>query len=228
MSNISGRIFTTSLKPAKTPDEIREFVSRLTGTATIYAITHDKDSDANTGELVESHTHYLIEYDTPRKITTIANLFEVESNFVEVVKSKKAMLRYLTHMDDSEKYQYSADEVITNSPIPYNDVILGQNMSDKEIAQYISEGRGAELLGIVSASKLRTIQSFLTFERQGKIFQEVRKLSDKIDTMSGALMEIQSIAQDFQLGFTKSAEKLIPYLEKIGKIAERALLNSNK
>lgn len=228
MSNISGRIFTTALKPAKTPEEIKEFVSRLTGTATIYAITHDKDVDANTGEIVESHTHYLIEYDTPRKITTIANLFEVESNFVEVVKSKKAILRYLTHMDDSEKYQYSSDEVITNSPIPYNDVILGQNMSDKEIAQYISESRGAELLGIVSASKLRTIQSFLTFERQGKIFQEVRKLSDKIDTMAGALLDIKLIAEDFQLGFTKGAESLIPHLKRISEIAERALTKSLK
>ena len=84
------------------------------------------------------------------------------------------------------------------------------------------------MLGIVSASKLRTIQSFLTFERQGKIFQEVRKLSDKIDTMSGALLEIKTIAEDFQLGFTKGAESLIPHLKRISEVAERALTKSLK
>jgi hypothetical protein len=225
MSNISGRIFTTSLKPAKTPDEIKEFVSRLTGTATIFAITHDKDSDSNTGEIVDSHTHYLIEYDTPRKITTIANLFGVESNFVEVVKSKKAMLRYLTHMDDSEKYQYSPDEVITNSPIPYSDVVLGQNMSDKEIAKYIAEGRGSELLGMVSASKLRTIQSFISYERDGLVFKELRKMNDKIDNMTDSLHKIKEIAEDFQLGVASAGKALIP---KIQELTDSIILISKK
>ena len=93
---IQGRVFTCSLKPAWSEIAIEDFVNSLTGTCVVHAITHDKDSDEN-GEVLEAHTHFLVEYDTPRKLQTVANLFGVEPNFVEVVKSKKAMLRYLTH-----------------------------------------------------------------------------------------------------------------------------------
>ena len=213
---IQGRVFTCSLKPAWSEIAIEDFVNSLTGTCVIHAITHNKDTDEN-GEVIEAHTHFLVEYETPRKLQTVANLFDVEPNFVEVVKSKKAMLRYLTHMDDSDKYQYEHDLVITNSPIAYSDLILGQNLNDKDIAQYIMDGRGAELFGVVSASKLRTIQAFLTYDRQGKMFQQMREMNDKLNITVESLGKILDIAEDFQLGVVKFGEKVVPELRKFGE-----------
>ena len=224
---ISGRVWTTSLKPAWHDIAIEEFVNSMKGTATIHAITHDKDSDEN-GEIVEAHTHFLVEYDTPRKLQTLANLFNVAPNFVEPVKSKKAMLRYLTHMDDGEKYKYPAERVISNSPIAYSDLVLGQSLSDKEIAQYLMDGRGFELLGVVSATKLRTIQSFLSFDRNGKMYEEMRKMNEKLEVATTALTEIHEIAKDFQLGVVKMGEKMIPQIEKIYKLGEAALKRVGK
>lgn len=224
---IQGRTFTISVKPAHHEATIEAFCDSMKGTAYVYAITHDRDTNEETGELIESHTHYLLEYETPRKLQTIANLFEVEANFVEVVKSKKAMLRYLIHLDSPDKFQYEPEQVISNNPIAFKDLIMGQNLTDKEIAEYIVNGKGADLLGVVSASKLRTIQSFLSFDRQGKLFQEMRKMNDKMDLMTDSLKQIHEIAADFQLGFTKSATQLIPYFKNIGDrltaITEKAL-----
>ena len=218
---LTARVFIASLKPAWSLEKMQKFVNSMTGTALVYMINHDKDKNSETGEIIENHTHLLIQYETPRKPSTVANLFEVESNFIEVCKSKKASLRYLTHLDDKEKYQYDSVEVIHNNTVSYDDLIRGQNLSDKEIAKYLMESRGMELLGVVSSTKLRTIQSFINSERSNKAYvmmkrlhEEMDKQSEVLETMSKSLTDINEIVKDFQIGFTNGAKKLIPYLQK--------------
>ena len=217
----TARVFIASLKPSWSKEKMQKFVDSMKGTSLVYMINHDRDKNLETGEIIENHTHMLIEYQTPRKISTVANLFEVESNFIEICKSKKASLRYLTHLDDREKYQYNSDEVIHNNTVSYDDLIKGQNLSDKEIAKYLMESRGMELLGVVSSSKLRTIQSFINSERSNKAYVMMKRLHEEMDrqaialeTMNQSLLEINEIAKDFQIGFTNGAKSLIPYLKK--------------
>lgn len=204
---MTGRAFSASLKPAWSPERIQDFNQRLEGTATVFIINHDKDKD-NEGNDIEVHTHILIEYDTPRKISTVANLLEVEPNFIEVVRNKKAMLRYLTHLDDKDKYQYEPSEVYTNSASEYSKLILGASMSDKDIADYILQGRGIELLGVVSSSKLRTIQSFLHFDATNQQTRMIRELKTKIDTMGETLETIGNIAVGFSTALDMSVKDL--------------------
>lgn len=175
---ITARTYSASLKPSWTSEEISDLANKMVGTAIVFGITHDKDIDDN-GELVEAHTHLLIDYETPRKISTVSNLLGVAENFIEVVKNKKGFLRYLTHMDEVDKYKYSSSEVITNSDISYELVLLGNNMTDRDIADYIIQGRGLELMGLVSSSKLRTIQAFVHYDQSNSILSEVRALREQ-------------------------------------------------
>lgn len=221
MSN-TGRVFTASLKPAWNIEKIEKFNAKHVGTAEVWIINHDKDTNEK-GEIIEVHTHVLIAYPNPRKLSTIANLLECPDNFVELVKSKPAMLRYLTHMDDPDKFQYSHDEVKTNSSVAYKDQIQGNQMSDKEIASMIANGQGYDLLGVVSASKLRTIQSFLAFDQQGKMFQQVREMNNRLEGMEQAIMSIKAIAEDFQLGVANSGKAIADQFLRIANIAEQAL-----
>jgi hypothetical protein len=229
---MTGRVFTASLKPAWTTEDLEQFCSSLIGTAIVWAITHDKDFDSDTGELIESHTHILLEYDTPRKITTVANLLKVAPNFVELVKSKKAFIRYLTHMDDPDKHQYDHSEIITNSSVAYQDVILGQNLSDKEIASYIMSGRGIELMGVVSASKLRTIQAFLHFDRTGAIQREIEKLNDKLQMVTDVVINIDGILNAFREGLMNTGiqmkEGLNQIANEISKVNQIAKARATK
>jgi len=179
MSEIQSRAFTTSQKPAWSKEKIAKFLKEVAGSCEVYAITHDKDTD-DEGQIIASHTHFVLLYDTPRKISTVARLFDTEINFVEQVKSTKAILRYLTHLDDSDKFQYDPKEVITNSKISYDITIMGNSLSDKEIAHMIHEGRGMELMGVVSVNKLRTIQAFLQYDRSGKIHAEIKAMADVV------------------------------------------------
>jgi hypothetical protein len=175
---MTGRTFTASLKPAWDTDKITSFLQEMEGVATCWIINHDKDSDEN-GELCEAHTHIIIDYETPRKLTTISNLLQVETNFIELVKNKKKMLRYLTHKDDADKYQYQDNEVMTNNDTNYALTIIGNTLSDRDIADFIIQGRGLELMGVVSSSKLRTIQAFVHYDQSNSILSEVRALREQ-------------------------------------------------
>ena len=229
---MTGRNFTASLKPAWNTEKINKILQDLTGTATVWVINHDKDIDTETGELIENHTHILLEYETPRKIGTVANLLEVEPNFIELVKSKKALIRYLTHKDDTDKYQYDDQEVMTNSTIKYADYVMGSNLSDKEIAQYIAEGRGMDLFDVVSMTKLRTIQAFLQFDRTGMMAREISMMRNKLDTMGTALDNINAIATDFQMaaakGLTSMNNAMSRIADEIAKVNEARGITTKK
>lgn len=218
---MNGRTFTASLKPAWEQQKIDEFLLQMQGTATVYIINHDKDTN-KLGELIEKHTHVYIDYPTPRKITTVSNLLGVEPNFIELVKNKKGFLRYLTHKDEEEKHKYSDDEVYTNNSVSYTAILLGNQLSDKEIAEYLIQGRGIELLGVVSSGKLRTIQSFLHFDSANMQLKEIRALNAKIDAVGRTLNELQLLAESAVHQFGTSAELMAQSLMKIAVVAGNA------
>lgn len=217
---MTGRTFTVSLKPPWERKKIEQFLSSMKGSATVWAITHNEDVN-DFAELVEPHTHFIVEYDTPRKLSTVANLFEVEDNFIELVKSKKSMLRYLTHMDNLDKFQYDGKDVLTNGVVDYDTAVLGASMSDKDIAEFIRQGRGFELFDLVPVSRLRTIQAFLNFERQGITNAELSRLNQKMDIIQTSIENIDVIVQEFKTAIIAGSQKL-------GKLGDGFLVSLNR
>lgn len=218
----SGRAFTISVKPAWSKTAIVEWLEKHKGAFTAYVITHDKDENPETGELIEPHTHFYIEYDTPRKISTVANLFKVETNFVELVSNRKGMLRYLTHLDQETKAKYDPEDVYTNGKIDYKTAVLGSGLTDKEIAEYLRDGRGIELLGVVPASRLRTIQAFLHYDQSKTISNEITRLNIKIDKILDFTEKCSKMADNLALAlrsvgssFEVSAKELADALRSI-------------
>lgn len=193
---MSGRVFGASLKPAWTSEQVEQFLLDTKGDIIVFIINHDKDLDKD-GDLVEEHTHLYLEYSTPRKVSTVANLLKVESNFIEIVRNKKGYLRYLTHMDETDKHKYNNEQVYGNADIPYETMVLGNSLSDKEIAEYIIQGRGIELLGVVSASKLRTIQSFIHFNATNTMLQEIRALNKRFDDVLAIAENVETYTKTF-------------------------------
>lgn len=220
---IQGRTFTASLKPAWTDDQLKDFVNSMTGVAVVWGITHDKDTDAD-NKLVEAHTHLVIDYKTPRRITTIANLLEVDTNFIEIVKNKRGIIRYLTHLDDIEKYQYDPTNVITNSAVPYTDYVLSGSLTDKDIADYILCGRGMDLIGLVEPNRLSAIQRFLHFDSSNMILEEIRSLRSAFD---GLLTNINSIVQPILKLTDNTVERLETAMKQIAGAITIASKNAN-
>jgi hypothetical protein len=228
MSNcLTGRVFGASLKPAWSEEQINEFLNKTKGDIMVYLINHDKDFNEQ-GEIAETHTHIYLEYTNPRKITTVANLLEVETNFIEVIRNKKGYLRYLTHMDEQDKYIYDASEVYTNHNQSYEMLVRGNSITDKEIAEYLKQGRGMELLGLVSASRLRTIQSFIHFDNSNLVLDEIRHLNSKMDTIVEIADNVERLANDAMekiqngiLSMSESFEVIANEMIKVRKLALR-------
>lgn len=224
---MTGRVFGASLKPAWDEQKIEEFLSKTNGDIIAFIINHDKDFDKN-GELLETHTHIYLEYTNPRKISTVANLLQVETNFIEVIRNKKGYLRYLTHMDEKEKHVYDASEVYTNSTQSYELTVRGNAMTDKEIAEWIKQGKGIELLGIVSASRLRTIQSFLHFDNSNYMLDELRLLTDRMGQILLVADNVEAYAKSAIdkiesgiLSISESFEIIANEMIKVRKLALR-------
>jgi hypothetical protein len=227
---MTGRVFGASLKPAWDENKINEFLAKTKGDIIVFIINHDKCIN-EAGEKVEPHTHIYLEYSNPRKISTVANLLEVESNFIEIVRNKKGFLRYLTHMDEKQKHVYNADEVYTNSTQTYELVVRGNAMTDKEIAEWIKQGKGVELLGIVSASRLRTIQSFLHFDNSNYMLDELRLLNDRMEHISLVADNVEAYAKNaidkIESGLMSMSESFEVIANEMIKVRKLALGKKN-
>lgn len=79
-------------------------------------ILHDSDFDGN-GEVKKPHYHVVCKKSSSVNLSTIVNRYSkmgVLGNFVYIITSYKQQLRYLIHLDDSEKFQYSVDNIKSN------------------------------------------------------------------------------------------------------------------
>lgn len=221
MKNPTGRVFTASLKPHWTGEQIADWLAETKGALEAYVITHDRDHDAETGEVVAPHTHVYIEYDTPRKITTVANLLKVEPNFIEIVRNKKGVLRYLTHKDQETKAKYDDAEVQTNAAMDYKTAVMGASLDDKQIAEYILNGKGIDLLGIVPSGRLRTIQSFLHFDRSGQIQAEIQNLNAKLDAIVEFTQDCKRMADNLVAALQGAGEKTLQGAKELAQALGR-------
>ena len=223
-SGLQSRVFTASLKPAWTKERASEFVESNKGIFECYVVNHNLDQNEE-GELIEEHTHIVLIYSTPRKISTISNVLNVAPNFIESVGNKIGMLRYLTHKDQPKKHPYSDDQVITNS-IPYSEVIQGASMSDKEIIESVLNGKEFDLIGIVSMSKIRLAQSLVHNKRLASaesnlalIRDQNHKLQSTIEIMSQSLERIDGyftqLVNNLTAVGTKASESIVKVAEEI-------------
>lgn len=76
-------------------------------------ILHNKDVDEN-GAIKKPHFHFVIKTQSPCYISTLSNHIQLNENRIEWCRNLTGAIRYLIHIDDPDKYQYSADEIEAN------------------------------------------------------------------------------------------------------------------
>lgn len=88
-----------------------------------YGILHNKDIFP-TGEIKKPHFHLIVGVDKDSKIakTYLTTLFNDEALYFQNVRSLPHFIRYLTHKDNLEKYQYSDSEVFTSDISKYEEL----------------------------------------------------------------------------------------------------------
>jgi len=137
------------------------------------------------------------------------------------------MMRYLTHMDDTKKHQYSPDEVMTNST-PYSEVVRGALMTDKEVIDAVLQSKEFDLIGVVPMTRIRLAQSLVHNRRLANAEQllttmreQNNLLSAQVEKMSLSIDRIDSyfthmITNLTSIG-TKAQESIVKIAEEIKK-----------
>lgn len=117
-------------------------------------ILHDKDVHEESGELKKAHYHWIGSLENPVQISTVINRLEVPPQDVEFVKKKgdkvnwKGVVRYLVHDVNPEKYQYDANEVISNFDITKFLTSRDDVLMIKKIVAFIDANPGCTWRGV--------------------------------------------------------------------------------
>lgn len=136
------RTWTFVLYPESAPTNWRELIDEL-HIEWVESPLHDKDINAN-GEVKKSHWHILLlfggvkAYDQVKEITDLLN-----APIPERCHNAKALVRYMAHLDNPEKAQYSQSDIIAHGGVDLSD-LLRPSASERysiirEMLQYVKD-----------------------------------------------------------------------------------------
>ena len=92
--------------------------------ATISLYLHDRDINPGTNEVKKAHRHVLLMFPNPRSRAQARKIFEqIGGVGCESVNATRGMARYLCHLDNPEKVQYSTSDVIQLGGADYMEII---------------------------------------------------------------------------------------------------------
>ena len=139
-----GRDWTFIVYPESAPDNWRTVLDE-THLRWIESPLHDKDMNAD-GEIKKSHYHILLTFDGPVTEKQVIKLIDpLNTPLPKKVGSARGLVRYMAHLDNPEKYQYSRDEIVGHCVADvesYFELTKTSKMSVmKEIITYIYENK---------------------------------------------------------------------------------------
>ena len=104
------RTYASVLYPESAPEDWQTILQEQFIPAFISPL-HDKDINP-TGEPKKAHYHIMLMYDAPKTTEQAREVFaKVGAVGCEVVQSTRGYARYLCHLDNPDKVQYSVDDV---------------------------------------------------------------------------------------------------------------------
>lgn len=144
------RNFATVVYPDSAPENWQDILSEQFVPAFISPL-HDLDVNP-TGEPKKPHWHVMIMFEGVKTVEQANSIFEkIGGVGCEVVQSQRGYARYLCHMDNPEKHQYSAELVRSLCGADYNGTIGLVTDKYKAIGEMIDY---CEENGILSYSEL--------------------------------------------------------------------------
>ncbi|MDV8169462.1 replication protein [Streptococcus pneumoniae] len=139
-----GRDWTFIVYPESAPKNWRDILDE-THMRWVESPLHDKDLNPDK-EIKKPHYHILLSADGPITYNQVVKIIEpLNAPIPKKVGSAKGLIRYMAHLDNPEKYQYSIDEIVGHGGADiasYFELTKTDKMTVmKEIIQYIHENK---------------------------------------------------------------------------------------
>lgn len=133
--SIKKRNWAFILYPESAPENWQEKLSQL-GLMGAISPLHDKDINPD-GTLKKPHYHVIVIYGNTTTYNNVKNLTDSLSQPIpEALEQVRGYYRYLTHLDNPEKYQYNASDIITFGGFDISDFV---EMTKSEVIKFIKE-----------------------------------------------------------------------------------------
>lgn len=97
-------------------------------------IYHDKDLKEDLSDFKKAHYHFHVYYKYQKELTTWADLFGVNLPRTQKIDYKPGAIRYLTHAENNDKYQYDITSINANFEfIKYFDKLISNETNEIDI-----------------------------------------------------------------------------------------------
>lgn len=110
ISNDRYRHFVAILYPDSDIYDYDDVLFNLRGFKYYAYITHQPEDNEK-----KLHTHLFLSLDSATTIQAVAKRLGIPPNYIQYVKSVRASIRYLTHIDYPDKIPYKTDDVTVSS-----------------------------------------------------------------------------------------------------------------
>lgn len=129
--NVKKRNWAFVLYPESAPTDWQEQLQK-TGLPCAISPLHDRDVNA-TGEPKKPHYHVMVFYQGPTSYNVVKRLTDgLNQPIPQVVEQVRGYYRYLTHMDNPEKAQYSPSGITTLNGFDIGDYV---DMTKSEVTK---------------------------------------------------------------------------------------------
>ena len=133
--NVKKRNWSFVLYPESAPADWREQIQKA-GIMAAVSPLHDKDTNP-TGEPKKAHHHIILVYGSPTTFNNVNSFCKRLNQPIPLALEQViGMYRYLTHMDNPEKYQYNAAEIQHINGFNIRDF---KEMTKSEVTKYKRE-----------------------------------------------------------------------------------------
>lgn len=142
---------------------------------------HEKDINPD-GEIKKPHWHILVLYESVKTYEQVKELTDkLHTTIPQKAASVKGMVRYMAHLDNPEKAQYSITEIIGHGGV---DITALLRPSSSERYQLI-----AEMMDYVQDSDIIEMEDLLMYARRERFDDWFPLLCDNSAYIMGALLK---------------------------------------
>ncbi|WP_244609454.1 Rep family protein [Bifidobacterium moukalabense] len=146
--NEKGRYWAGLIYPDDSCPEDWEDRMKLSGLEILVSPVHDRDiADMTTGELKKPHRHVIAMWANTTTRKNAEHFFEQFGGprVILRLENPRGMARYLIHMDDPDKAQYSPDDVIAINGADWRKLaLIDGNQSDAMAIVKLVEEKGIQ------------------------------------------------------------------------------------
>lgn len=144
--------------------EWQDAYSRLLELNDVAYIHHNADD-------CKEHIHAVVFTENQTYNTSLAKSLGIEFKWIEQVKDRKKVLRYLIHLDNPDKHQYQEDEVMFTSEYAKQQFTVAVDVGVKES----EDSKVLRLIELIDTFAYLTYRQFVKLACENELYDVVRR-----------------------------------------------------